>query len=76
MKMNYISFEVTTAQWESERTRVDFLKNEDRMQFRGDIDKARFLQIVKYLLKCSFMCPPNFPIVWNKPVGLYGAGRQ
>ena len=31
-------------------------------EFCGDIDKTRFLQIVKYLLKCSFMYPPNFPL--------------
>ena len=32
MKMNYISFEVTTAQWESGRTRVHFPNNEDRTE--------------------------------------------
>ena len=44
---------VGSAQWESWQTRVNldvFLQNEDLLKFHGDIDKTRFLLIVKYML--------------------------
>ena len=47
------------------------------MRLSGDIDQKRFLQISSKIfaekLKFSFLCLPNFPIVLDKPVGLYAA---
>ena len=40
---------------------LDFLQNEDTSRFCGDIDKIRFLQIVKYLNAhcCDCVCPTS-----------------
>ena len=50
--------------WEKVRYLGYFFHEWRLLRFCGDIDKLRFLQIVKYLLKCSFHPSlVHFPIV-------------